>query len=121
MTKTDVVDPIVLSAKICDAPNDCSCDDLSNVPDCVVCCFTGTFSSVVPVKVVYVTLGLFSIVRIERNVQMLIPAYDFCMPEKECTSTADNPCEAFRKINFPTNEFFPPRLADDANCGCSCK
>ena len=29
--------------------------------------------------------------------------------------------KAFRKINFPTNEFFPPRLADDANCGCSCK
>ena len=43
---------------------------------------------------------------------MLIPAYDFCIPDKECVTTTDNPCELFRKIDFPTNEFFPPRMSD---------
>ena len=52
---------------------------------------------------------------------MMIPAYDFCVPEKECTpgGGAENPCDLFRRIKFPTNEFFPPNLADlseDENC-----
>lgn len=54
---------------------------------------------------VYATIGIFTIVQIERNVQMLIPAYDFCIPEKECVTTSDNPCEMFNRLEFPTNEF----------------
>ena len=66
---------------------------------------------------VYVTIGLFIIVQIVRNVQMLIPAYDFCIPEKECVASSDNPCELFRRIDFPTSEFFPPK-ATDLGSGC---
>ena len=65
----------------------------------------------------YVTIGLFIIVQMVCNVQMLIPAYDFCVPEKECVASSDNPCELFRRIDFPTSEFFPPR-ATDVNGGC---
>jgi hypothetical protein len=46
---------------------------------------------------------------------MLIPAYDFCIPEKECVTTSDNPCDMFRRIEFPTDEFFPPKVTE-----CSC-
>ena len=53
---------------------------------------------------------------------MLIPAYDFCIPRKECVTSSDNPCEMFSKMEFPTNEFFPPNVTDcqkDDNCvGC---
>ena len=56
---------------------------------------------------------------------MLIPAYDFCIPDKECTCETDDPCETFRKIDFPLEQFFPPneRCLDknDSNassCGC---
>ena len=38
----------------------------------------------------YVTLGQFSIVRLERDTQLLIPAYDYCLPEKECTCGNDD-------------------------------
>ncbi len=72
---------------------------------------------------VLVTLGIFTIVRIERNVQMLVPAYDFCVPEKECVTSSDNPCEMFSRLEFPTSEFFPPRVSapdDDFGCGCGC-
>ena len=51
-------------------------------------------------KSVFVTIGLFTIVQITRNVQMLIPAYDFCIPGKECVTTSDNPCEVIPQNRF---------------------
>ena len=72
---------------------------------------------------IFVTLGLFTIVQLVRNVQMLIPVYDFCIPEKQCDDTTDHPCDVFRKIEFPTDEFFPPRqndCPDHFGCGTGC-
>ncbi|MBR6657623.1 MAG: hypothetical protein IKL18_05575 [Oscillospiraceae bacterium] len=115
------VTPIVLSSRISDC---CECDcggcEL-NFPECVANCFCGNF--VVPNcgRKVLITLGLFTIVQLERRVQMLIPAYDFCIPGKECVTTTDDPCEVFKHIKFPTNEFFPPRLEETDGIGvCSC-
>ena len=42
----------------------------------------------------------------------MIPAYDFCVPDKESQTAADDPCTLFQKIKFPTDEFFPPKLTD---------
>lgn len=73
-------------------------------------------------KVVLVTLGVFSIVQLLRNVQMLIPSYDFCVPEKCCVGSTDSPCEMFSRLDFPTDEFFPPNVCDSNSsdgCGCS--
>ena len=57
----------------------------------------------------YVTIGQFSIIRLERDTQLLIPAYDYCMPDKECQgSSEDDPCTLFSRIRFPVEEFFPP-------------
>ena len=69
---------------------------------------------------VFVTLGLFTIIQLVRNVQMLIPVYDFCIPEKQCTCETNQPCDVFRSIDFPTDEFFPPRPANLDNGGCGC-
>ena len=74
-------------------------------------------------KRVFVSLGIFSIVRLERRVMLLIPAYDFCIPQKECVgATDDNPCDLFERISFPVDEFFPPEREnfDDNDCGCGC-
>ena len=57
---------------------------------------------------------------IPRNVQMLIPAYDFCIPHKECVSSSEDPCELFSSIDFPTNEFFPSKLPTDQKYHCGC-
>ena len=47
--------------------------------------------------------------RLERDTQLLIPAYDYCMPDKACQgSTEDDPCSMFSRIHFPIDEFFPP-------------
>lgn len=71
---------------------------------------------------VSVTLGVFSIVQLMRNVQMLIPSYDFCVPEKHCEGSTDSPCEMFSRLDFPTDEFFPPDVTENApdNGGCGC-
>ena len=74
-------------------------------------------------KIVLATLGVFSIVQLMRNVQMLIPAYDFCVPEKRCVGSTDSPCEMFSRLDFPTDEFFPPNVtecnaSDSGGCGC---
>lgn len=58
----------------------------------------------------YATIGQFSIIRLERDTQLLIPAYDYCIPDKECPGiiTEDDPCTLFSRIHFPVEEFFPP-------------
>lgn len=64
-------------------------------------------------KRVFVTVGIFTIIKLARFVQLLIPAFDFCFPMKECVaSTEENPCELFETIEFPFNEFFPPQKDD---------
>ena len=115
-----VVSPIVLSSRIAE---NCECDCCAaeiSFPECVRKRFDGSFVTANGRRVM-LTLGLFTIVQLERRVQMLIPAYDFCVPGKECVTTTDDPCEVFKHIKFPTSEFFPPRLEDENGIGvCSC-
>ena len=51
-----------------------------------------------------------SLVRLERDTQLLVPVYDYCMPDKECAcgDGCEDPCALFRNISFPVGEFFPP-------------
>ena len=109
-----VVDPIVLDLKLlCNPcppapPAPCGCD----VPCPEECQPKPPMPPMIAKKVVKVTIGLFSIVKLERPVPVLIPVYDYCVPLKECSNTTDSPCELFEKINFPTAEFFPKGLDD---------
>ena len=130
--KIQVAEPLCLDARLC-RPCDC-CNNISDISCCVPSCvrriFSGRFINESTEKAVRITIGLFTIVQLERDVQMLIPAYDFCMPNKECTCSTEDPCDSFRKIKFPVNEFFPPNEKDSDfeslscqsqyNSGCSC-
>ncbi|MBP3271439.1 MAG: hypothetical protein J6M17_04330 [Ruminococcus sp.] len=66
-----------------------------------------------------ITIGIFAIIQLARPVPLMIPAYDYCMPEKECAANTDSPCELFDKISFPASEFFPQGL-DDPSGNCQC-
>jgi len=66
-----------------------------------------------PTRRVVATIGLFSIIKLVRFVQLLIPAFDFCVPNKQCiAATEENPCDLFDTIEFPVDEFFPPQIRD---------
>ena len=119
----EAVDPIILNMKLVDVcqcrPCDCS---LTEIPQAILDCFGDSLTQGGDVHRLYVTLGQFSIIRLERDTQLLMPAYDYCMPEKECTcgSCEDDPCEIFRHVQFPVDEFFPPNGAV-GGCGCGCE
>jgi len=128
IAKVEVAEPIALNARIQEfidkCVDDCCWDELPrNVVDML-----GDEDINVEVEVdgvedtrhhphvfrrVVVSLGLFSIIKLARLVQLLIPAFNFCVPNKECVaSTDENPCELFETIDFPVDEFFPPQKFD---------
>ena len=114
------VDPVPLSAKLGHIHD--SFENVRFIPDKVCKVMGGNVVTDLQVgtPTVYASIGLFSIVQLIRNVQMLIPVYDFCIPEKQCDDTSDQPCDTFRKISFPTDDFFPPRPCNVGNsCNCS--
>ena len=117
MVFVEAVDPMVLDAKLVEscAVRCCDCD-ICEVPCCVSKCFGGDLTAGDENRKVLVTLGQFSIVRLERDVQLLIPVHDYCVPEKECSGGGchppEDPCELFQSISFPMDEFFPPNAAN---------
>ncbi|MDR2649601.1 MAG: hypothetical protein LBB94_07785 [Clostridiales bacterium] len=79
---------------------------------------------------VVVTIGLFSIIKVFRVVNLTVESRGFCVPE-ECDDISPlNPCEFFDKLDFPLDIFAPPqrpeflagissnipRERDDCNC-----
>ena len=114
--RVQIVDPILLSAKLAEACC-CQCEAAAVLPESISCRLGGSVAQSQPEKLVLITVGTFSIVKLERPVQMLLPAYDFCIPDSECRTSSDDPCEMFEKLNFPTGDFFPPKLTDLDSCG----
>ena len=116
----EVVDPVVLGSKVLDSNCDCAVTD---VPADICGCFDDDLVITNEGRQLFVTLGQFSIIKLERDIQLLMPAYDFCMPDKECAGSTDDPCALFQNFKVPVDEFFPPRegeLSQTQNGGCGC-
>ena len=102
----EVVDPVVLGSKVLDSNCDCAVTD---VPADICGCFDDDLVITNEGRQLFVTLGQFSIIKLERDIQLLMPAYDFCMPDKECAGNPEDPCALFQNFQFPVDEFFPPK------------
>ncbi len=123
----ETVDPIILNMKLVDVCQCSHCDcPISEIPCQVREAFSDEICFGGEEHRLYVTLGQFSIIRLERDTHLLMPVYDYCMPEKECTCgdfPVEDPCEAFRQVKFPVNEFFPPNSicnGEGSHGGCGC-
>lgn len=104
----EVVDPIALRMNLVEKeiPGE---TEQRNVPRAVLDAFDEDLVFQAMERRVYVTLGQFSIIRLERDTQLLIPAYDYCVPEESCAGSGEeDPCTMFSRIQFPLDEFFPP-------------
>lgn len=109
MATVNSVDPIALSMRITDCPVCSCCEENHCIPSFIACAFPEQLQTDDGHKRWYATLGQFSIIMLERSTQLLIPAYDYCLPDKECPgSSEDDPCQLFGRIRFPVEEFFPP-------------
>ena len=119
----EVVDPIVLDTLVLGNSIPESDFELSSVPECVHRVFDGTLTPSENAKNIYVTLGLFLMVRLEREVQISVPAARNCIPDSVCHNEeipGQNPCDMFRDLSFPFDEFFPPnKCEDDTSCSCN--
>ena len=108
----EAVDPIVLNMKLVDRCESCCETCITEIPRFMEDEFTCELLFDNPGKRVLVTLGQFSIVRLERDTQLLIPTYEYSMPEKEHCGSEEDPCALFSKIHFPMDEFFSPDTLD---------
>lgn len=106
----EALEPIILDVKMVDSGSTPGGEvEIVEVPDSVAALFDGPLVFEADTRRVYVTLGQFSIVRLERDSQLLMPVYDYCVPDKDCVGAdSDDPCTLFSRIDFPVDEFFPP-------------
>ncbi len=118
----ETVEPVVLGSCVVE-PNNCSCGcycccQAVDIPQdmldlCGMDCACDGDSN----NRLYVSLGLFTVFRIERPAQFLISASEYCVPDKECVCDEPaSPCSLFRSMAFPTGEFSGCcRAAEDTN------
>ncbi len=115
----EVLEPMVLNSKVREVC-DCRCkEDLAlQIPADIKELFDDTLVLNGERRRLFVTLGQFSIVRLERDAQLIVPVLDYAIPTKECCDNpgcTEDPCEMFSRIPFPAGQFTP------TGCdGCSC-
>ena len=112
----EVLEPMVLSSKVVDVCH-CTCGDqnLVQIPAAIRSCFDDELVLSGESRRLLVTWGQFSLIRLERDAQLVIPVLDYSLPTKECCDSpgcAEDPCEMFSRIPFPADRFVPT--------GCDC-
>ena len=103
----EAVDPIALNLRIGDSG---SGDDpeLRSIPQEIIDAIGEELNLSGTGKRLYVTLGQFSMIRLERSVPLTLNAENY-LPGTECAgSGGDDPCTMFSRVRFPVEEFFPP-------------
>ena len=106
----EVLDPMVLSSKVKDLCDCGSSECLNQIPPAIRSQFDEDLVLSGDRRRLFVTLGQFSIIRLERDAQLVIPVLDYAVPCKECCDTpgsGEDPCEMFNRIPFPAREFAP--------------
>ncbi|MGN1318036.1 MAG: hypothetical protein ACI4VF_03405 [Lachnospirales bacterium] len=86
---------------------------------------------------VNVTIGLFTIIKLYRIVNLTVASKGFCIPDV-CEDTTRNSCDFFEDLDFPMDIFSPPQKPEfmagisnnipaereecerNSNCGCGC-
>ena len=132
----EAVDPIVLGVRVlepvCSEPV-CCCCCACDIPHSIAGCLSAPLYTDArdcdghghdDGRILVVSLGIFSLVRLVRPAQYLITAAEFVIPDKECVSASpESPCDLFRTMAFPIAEFTPapmPLPTSDRNkCGCN--
>lgn len=109
----EAVDPLVLAMKIVDAASveaRTTEIEVHDIPREICDSFDDELITNPTCKQLYATLGQFTIIRLERETQLLMPVYDYCIPDKECAAgSEEDPCTLFSSIPFPVSDFFPPQ------------
>ena len=104
----DAVDPIALNLRIAEpaAPAE---TELRTIPDGIVEAIGEDLDLAASGRRLYVTLGQFSVIRLEREYLLTLEDAKHFLPNRECVgSSDDDPCTLFSRVGFPVDEFIPP-------------
>ena len=119
----EVLDPMVLSSKVKEVC-DCPCQEAVHIPNGISRLFDEELVLSGDRRRLFVTLGQFSIIRLERDAQLVVPVVDYSIPTKECCENpgccAEDPCEMFSRIPFPAAQFAPRNCDKEADCDNAC-
>ena len=102
--------------EVCHCPTD---TPVTQIPTNICCLFDDELVICGENRRLYMTLGQFSIIRLERDAQLIVPVLDYSLPTKECCDSpgcAEDPCEMFARIPFPENQFAPTGCDRQQNC-----
>jgi len=107
----EVATPICLDVKLverCRNFGNCCCG-IDSLPDGIKDRFDSPFIDGEGRNELFVSVGIFSVIRMERPVQIVVPASRFCLPDKDSVPaiSSSDPCNIFGKMHFPMDEFFP--------------
>ena len=120
----EVLDPMVLSSKVREVC-ECSCKEntIIQIPEGILQMFDDQLVLSGESRRLFVTLGQFSIIRLERDAQLVVPVLDYSIPCKECCDSpgcAEDPCEMFSRIPFPAAQFAPRDCDRHSDPGQDC-
>lgn len=99
--------PVILSSSLNNVEYSNEIEKISTIPEKISKHFGGDLVYLNISKYLSVTFGLFTITHLERDVQLPVSSCEFVKPLKEC-NTGLNSEEAFKQMQFPMNNFFPP-------------
>ena len=115
----ETVDPVALSVKVCDrgALNGCcfcTCDQIpGSLSENTI---GGDLVDPDEGNRLFVSLGVFSVLRLQRPAQLLVSATDYSVPDKESVPVEESdPCQLFRSMAFPAGEFSGTNCANQNN------
>ena len=120
----EVLDPMVLSSKVKDVC-ECTCgESMAQIPGYICSLFDEELVLSGDRRRLFVTLGQFSIIRLERDAQLVVPVLDYSIPTKECCDnpggSVEDPCEMFSRIPFPEKQFAPRGCDGEQTDSCGC-
>ncbi len=116
----EVLDPMVLSSCVKETC-DCVCQEVAmQIPGGIKELFDDELVLSGDRRRMFVSLGQFSIIRLEREAQLVVPVLDYSIPTKDCSDSvcaSEDPCEMFSRIPFPAERFAPRSCDREENCG----
>ena len=113
----EVIDPMVLSSRVLEANPD-QPREVVEIPEQIQALFPQPLLLEGDGRRMYLTIGQFSTVRLEREAQLTLSGGRYCMPQKSCCADSgcqEDPCDVFSRIEFPYQTFFPR----DGECACA--
>ena len=111
----EALDPMILASKVREVCDCCRCEtELTEIPPAIAEALGEELVLTGGTRRLYVTVGQFSTVRLERGAQLAVQSGGYCMPTRECCDDEgceEDPCELFSRVDFPVRAFYPEAIA----------